>query len=290
MLDILKSYNFLVIAMGTMLLAFTSAMVGCISLHKGQSLIGDAIGHSAFPGVVLAFIFFRTRNPLILSLGAMVAGGISYFLIQFISNHSKIRFDASLAVFLSGFFGLGMVLKSYTQGNPKFVNASQSGLQNYIFGQAAYIMEADIRVIFTVSLFVLGLFVLFYKEYKLFLFDEEYAKTMGFPPKFMYFLLLIMIISLISVGLKLVGSILISSLLIFPVVTANQWSNDFGKVLWIAAISAMISAFIGTWLSSVFVGMSTGPAIICVMGIVALLSLLVSPKGILASLQRRRSL
>ncbi len=117
-MDLLLSYDFLVVAIGTMILSIASGFVGCVSLHKGQSLIGDAVGHASFPGIVIAFMLFRTRDPVILSLGALASGALAYALIQLVSGGTKIRLDASLAIFLSGFFGLGMVLKSYTQGNP----------------------------------------------------------------------------------------------------------------------------------------------------------------------------
>ena len=111
MLDILTSYTFKVVFAGTLLLSISSALVGALNLYKGQSLIGDAIGHSTFPGITLAFILFQSRNPLILLLGACISGGIAYYIIQKIKKTSIIELDASLAIVLSGFFGLVWYVK-----------------------------------------------------------------------------------------------------------------------------------------------------------------------------------
>ncbi len=289
-MDLLLSYDFLVVAIGTVILSIASGAVGCVSVHKGQSLIGDAVGHAAFPGIVVAFMLFRTRDPLILNLGALASGALSYALIQLISRGTKANLDAVLAVILSGFFGLGMVLKSHTQGNPDYAGASQSGLGTYIFGQASYMMYKDIFLIAIVAVISLSLLFIFYKEIKVFVFNEEYARTIGIKVTAMYAILLLMVMILISVGLKVVGAILISSLLIIPAVAANQWSDHFGVVLLISGLFGGISAFIGTLFSSLYQGMSTGPTIILIMGSLALVSMIIGPKGaIMRAINRRQS-
>ena len=128
LIQILFSYDFLVVAIGTVLLAIPSAIVGCFSVYKGQSLMADAVGHASYPGVVVAFMLFSIRSSVILTLGAAVFGILAYLTIQLIRKHSVIDFDAALAIVLTGFFGLGMVLKSYLQGNPLYMRASQSCL------------------------------------------------------------------------------------------------------------------------------------------------------------------
>ncbi len=288
-MNLLTSYDFLVVAIGTVILSVASGAIGCVSLHKGQSLIGDAVGHAAFPGIVVAFMLFRTRDPLVLNLGALASGALSYALIQLISRGTKAKLDAVLAVILSGFFGLGMVLKSHTQGNSDYAGASQSGLSNYIFGQASYIMIKDVVLISIVAIIALTLLFVFYKEIKVFVFNEEYARTIGIKVSAMYAILLLMVMVLISVGLKVVGAILISSLLIIPAVAANQWSNHFGKVLLVSGLFGGVSAFIGTLLSSLYQGMSTGPTIILIMGSFALLSMLFAPRGAIARYMRSKS-
>ncbi|MDY3052444.1 MAG: iron chelate uptake ABC transporter family permease subunit [Ndongobacter sp.] len=289
-MELLQSYSFQVIALGTMLLAAVAGVVGCFSVYRGQSLIGDAVGHASFPGVLIAFILFQTRAPGALLAGAIVTGAAAYLLIQTAHRHSKIGLDACLAIFLSGSFGLGMVLKSMIQGNPDFSQASQSGLSNYIFGQASYMLEADVLWIEIISLHCLALLLLFYKELKLVTFDPAYADSIGISTRLMNGVVLLMTIALIGVGLKAVGAILISSFLVLPCVAADQWTHRFSRVLLLSALFGAVSALLGTVLSTVVHGFSTGPSIILVCGSIALLSMLFGTRGALRrALQRRRS-
>lgn len=287
-LEVLGSYSFLIVALGTFILSAAAGSVGCVTVLKGQSLIGDAIGHAAFPGIVLAFMISLQKDPTILLLGAIFSGSIAFILIQVLRKNSKLDLDAILAVILSSFFGLGMVLKSHIQGNPNYKGASQSGIQNYIFGQAAYIMSKDIKLILAVAIPSLIMLFLFYKEIKLFIFDEVYSQTIGLNTGLINGIILVMTMSLIAAGLKIVGAILISSLLIVPAITALQWSDKFSVVLLIAGFTGGISAIVGTYISTVYNGMSTGPTIILVMTIFAFFSILVGPHGLIANIKMRR--
>ncbi|EKU72003.1 metal ABC transporter permease [Selenomonas sp. F0473] len=287
-MDILFNYTFQIVAVGSLVLAVTAGSVGAFSVYKGQSLIGDAIGHSTFPGIILAYMIFATRSPVVLLCGAIAAGAASYALIQLAHEDKRLGLDANLAVFLSGFFGLGMALKSFIQGNPDYAGASQAGLGTYIFGQAAYMLEIDVMLIFIVSALCLLILLVFYKELKLFVFDAEYARVAGLPCRLLNVLLLVMTISVIGIGIKAVGAILISSFLIIPCVAANQWSNEFSRVLVLSSGIGAVSALVGTYISTAEQGMSTGPCIILAACLIAFFSILFGPKGILARMLKRR--
>lgn len=289
-ISMITQYSFIVVAIGTMLLAMATGIVGTISILKGQSLIGDAVGHASLPGIILAFMISGRKSSVILMIGAIVAGIIAFMLIQLISEGSKIEADTAMAVILSAMFGLGMVLKSYIQGNSKFQGASQSGLASYIFGQAAYILKEDVYIILTVSIVSLVLFMIFYKEIKVYVFDTVYAYTIGINSRLLSLLIMIITMILIAAGLKAVGAILISSMLITPAVTGLQWSKSYEKVLFIAAATGAVSAFLGTFISSAVKGFSTGPSIILIMSIIALLSVLFAPRGIVRMLLNIRKM
>lgn len=280
---VLTSYTFLVVAFGTVILSIASAIIGSVSVIKGQSLIGDAIGHATFPGVVLAFMLFNIMETYVLVVGAMLMGILAFLLIQKVTDSSKVTLDSALALVLSGFFGLGMALKSYVQGNSSF--SSTQGIDNFIFGQAAYMLKSDVYLIITASVISLVIFFAFYEQLKIFVFDSIYARTIGINIKSMNMLVLIMTIGLISVGLKAVGAVLIVNILIAPAVVGQLWSNRFGAVLAIAAVVGGISAFIGTYISTAFTGIATGPAIILSLSFFVVISILFSSKGVI----RRRS-
>lgn len=282
-MEILRAYSFQIVALGTVILAITSSLVGSINLYKGQSLIGDAMGHSTLSGVIIAYMLFATRNPVILLLGAMTTASISYFMIEYAKKNSKIGLDANMAIYLSGFFGLGLVLKSYIQGNINFVGASQAGLDNYIFGQAAYLLQFDVILISICAIICTFIIAYFFKEFKVYLFDREFAMLTGIPVKILDYLVLFMTILTIGVGIKAVGVILISSFLIMPCVSARRWSDKYINTLIIGAIFSMLSALVGSYLSTMYKGFSTGPVIILVSGIIFLISLIFGKNGIIRS-------
>ncbi|GMA46045.1 metal ABC transporter permease [Tetragenococcus muriaticus] len=237
---------------------------------------------------MISFMLFQLRDPIILALGAFFSGVVAFFSIQLIEKNAKITLDSILAFVLSSFFGLGMVLKSYIQGNPEFSDASQAGLQNYIFGQAAYLMRNDVYLIILAAILAISLLLFFYKEIKIFVFDKQFARSVGINASFLNWLILIMSMVLIAVGLKAVGAILISSMLIAPGITGLQWSDRFPVVLFIAGVVGGISAFIGTYISSTVQGIPTGPMIILAMSVFAIFSILFSPKGLLLGMVRKK--
>ena len=269
---ILTDYSFWTVALGTMLFAFSTSMIGTISVLTRQSLIGDTLGHASYPGVILAFMLFQTRQPLVLMLGAMVAGYVSYGLVYLIVRYSHHSLLNSLSLVSVSFFSLGMILKQYIQGNAAFQGASQAGLGVYLFGQAAFIGKEDLFLVLMVSVISLSLFWRYYNAYKVSLFDPIFAETVGISSVFLSHLTRLLMISLIAVGLKLVGAVLMSSFLIAPASIGLLWGKHYHQTLGVAVITSVLSAFVGTYLSSVIKGLSTGPSIIVCMTLILLVS------------------
>ena len=287
MIDILSGYTFLIVAFGTVILAFASGIIGTVSVIKGQSLIGDAVGHATFPGIVIAFMLVGIRDTLALALGALILGIVAFLTIQLITEHSKITLDSALALVLSSFFGLGMALMSFVQGNPDFDGTQ--GLSDYIFGQAAYMLRSDVYLIIAASILSLLIFSLFYQQIKIYIFDPIYSRSIGISNPLMNFMVLATTITLIAVGLKAVGAILIVNLLIAPAVIGQLWSDRFLNVLLIAGTTGAIAAFIGTYISTAGDDIATGPAIILVLSAFVVFSMLFSRKGLLRrSIHRRK--
>lgn len=286
MIDTLTSYSFQVVAVGTMVLAFASGIIGTISVLKQQSLIGDAIGHAQFPGVVLAFMIVGTMDAYALMVGAVVLGALAFFTIQIIHQYSKISLDASLAIVLSSFFGFGMALKSYVQGNPGFGHTG--GIDDYIFGQAAYMLRADVYIILAVAITSLILFAVFYQRIKIYIFDPVYSQMIGNSARAMNALVLVMTIGLIAAGLKAVGVILIVNLLIAPGIIGLMWSKQFLHVCIIAGISGAVSAFVGTYISTTYAGFATGPTIILCLTVIVIISITFGPNGFMKTRGTKR--
>ncbi len=290
MFSLLGSYAFLIVAIATMLLASASAILGAMSVLQKQSLIADALGHASYPGVVLAFMLFASREVPLLLLGAGIIGCLACALIQGLAQRSHIQRDNLLAIILSGFFGLGLLLKSYIQGNPQFQGASQAGLRDYIFGQAAFLGMEDARRIAFVSIFCLIFIWIFYRPLRVFLFDPNYAHCLGYRRRPLNLLILGLTVLMVTLGLRSVGAILMSSLFITPISCARLYSQRLGKCLGLSALFGALSALGGSALSTLYSGLPTGPAIVTFLSIFYFVSLLFAPRGILRrSMAKRRS-
>lgn len=270
----LSDYSFWTVALGTMIFALATSILGTVTVLTRQSLVGDTLSHAAYPGVILAFMLFQQREPLLLMMGAMLLAYLSYglvYLIRMYSGHSLLN---SLSLVSVSFFSLGLLLKQWLQGNPLFQKGSQAGLGVYLFGQAAFMTKSDLMLIIMVSVLILVSFMIFYPSFKLYLFDRSWAETIGVRTVFLDHLVRLSMVALIAVGLKVVGAVLMSSFLIAPACIGLIWARHYRQMLQIVAVSGVVSAICGTYLSSVIANVSTGASIILVMTGIFLLSLI----------------
>lgn len=278
MVALFSDYTFLLVMSSCAVLAAVSSMIGLVIVLQKESLVGDALSHAALPGVVIAFLIIQEKNTLILLFGAFISGIIAVGIIYFIKNNTKLPFDGILAVILSAFFGLGMVLLTYSQ---KLPNAAQAGLKSFIFGQASSIIAEDAKLIFIVAGASLLLFILFWKEIKIYVFDPLFAQNSGFGKVVMQGLISVIMMVVIITELQTVGIILTSAMLIAPGVASLQWTKKFSVAMLLAVIFGVVSAVIGTTFSAMFQNVPTGPAIVVVMTSITLLSILFGTRGVL---------
>jgi len=285
-ISLLSDYTFQTVALGSALLGVISGVLGSFAVLRKQSLLGDGVSHSALPGVVLVFILFGSKRTEALLLGALVSGLVSTLLIVSIVRNTRIKFDSALALVMSVFFGLGLVLLTYVQ---KIPNSNQAGLKRFIFGQASTLMQRDILLMGVCGVVLLLLVVLFWKEFKLFTFDSDFAQSLGFSPGKLNLLLSFMIVLSIIIGLQTVGVILMSAMLIAPAVAARQWTNKLWIMVLLSAVFGAVSGVIGTAASSLVTKLPTGPAIVVCVSLIVMVSVLFAPgRGILFRIYRRR--
>jgi manganese/zinc/iron transport system permease protein len=286
LISLLGDYTFQTVALGSILLGLISGVLGSFAVLRKQSLLGDGVSHSALPGVVMAFILLGSKNTEILLLGALITGLMSTFFITGIVRHTRIKFDSALALVMSVFFGMGLVLLTYVQRIP---NSNQAGLKRFIFGQASTLLQRDIVLMAICGAVLLALVFLFWKEFKLFTFDSDFAQSLGFSPAKLNLLLSFMIVLAIIIGLQTVGVILMSAMLIAPAVAARQWTNKLWVMVTLSALFGAISGVTGTALSSLMTKLPTGPAIVVCVSLIVIISILFAPgRGILHRLYRRR--
>ena len=272
---LISDHTFRTVALGCLLLGMVSGILGCFAVLRKQSLLGDAVSHASLPGVCLAFLFTNVKNTEVLLLGALITGIVCIGLIQLIQNYTKIKFDSALALILSVFFGLGLVLLSYLN---KLPGANKSGLNKFIFGQASTFIKRDVNIIFITGIILLIIIILFWKEFKIVSFDSDFAKTLGFPSNKIEILISILIVTTVIIGIQAAGVILISAMLISPAVAARQWTDKLSIMVILAAFFGGISGLLGTLISISESNLPTGPVIVIIISIIVVISILFSNK------------
>ena len=172
-----------------------------------------------------------------------------------------------------------MLLLTYIQ---KLNNTQQAGLDTYLFGQAATLLEKDVWLMVLVTGISLLIVLLFWKEFKLLLFDSEYGKTLGFNTRFIDILITSFIVIAIVLGLQTVGVVLMSAMLLAPAAAARQWTNSLGVMVILAAIFGTFSGVFGTAISASQNNLPTGPVIVLISSIFVVVSFVFSPsRGLL---------
>jgi manganese/zinc/iron transport system permease protein len=278
-IELFTDTTLLTITIGTMVLGATSGMLGSFAVLRKESLLGDAISHAALPGIVLAFLITGSKESYVLLFGALIVGLIGTIWIRSIIHKTHLKTDTALGLILSIFFGFGMLLLTYVQ---KLPNANQAGLDKYLFGQAATLINQDVYILIGITVVAIIVLFLFWKEFKIMLFDSNYAKTLGFNVKFIDILISFFIVLTIVLGLQTVGVVLMSALLLAPAAAARQWTNSLGKMVLIAAFIGALSGLIGTGISASEDNLPTGPVIVMVASTLVLFSFIFSPtRGIL---------
>lgn len=285
-MDFLFDYTLRNVLLGTLLLGLGSGFVGTFVLLRKQSLVGDAVSHAALPGIVIAFLITGTKSLLFLLIGAGISGLLGMLCIYAISNTTKIKTDGAQGIILGVFLGMGFLLLTHVQ---KLPNAAKAGLDKFIFGQAATIMQQDVIMIFFVELVIILCIFLFWKELKVSTFDPDFSAAIGFSPKKIELILTAAIVAAIVIGIQAVGVILMSALLVAPAAASRQWTDKLGYMSIIASVSGGLCGAGGSIISSKVPRLSTGPVIVLLLSAFAIFSIIFSPhRGVLQRLLRRK--
>lgn len=286
--NLLGSSTLRVVGTGAAILGAVSGALGCFALLRRQSLVGDAVSHAALPGIALAFLLTGTKTSLGLLAGAALAGWLGMLFVQAVVRTTRLDEDTALGLVLATFFGLGLVLLAFLQRKPK---ASQAGLDTYLFGQAATMLREDVVLLTCVGVLLAALVALFWKEFILITFDREYAATIGYPVHRLEIVLTVLVVGAITLGLRTVGVILMSAMIVAPAAAARQWTNRTHKMVGLAALFGAVAGAGGAIVSSLVPNLPTGPTIVLIATGWALASLLIGARrGLLWQWLRRRML
>lgn len=273
------------VLVGTTLFGFSAGVLGCFAFLRKRSLIGDALAHAALPGVCIAYLLTGTKVQGVLILGALGSGLIASYILNAIVRHSRIKEDAAIGLVLSVFFGIGIMLLTHIQHLPM---GNQSGLDKFLFGQAASLIGKDLYLFGGLAAAVITVTFLAYKEFKVIAFDPGYAETIGIPVRRMDVLLTLLIVTVVTAGLQAVGVVLMAAMLITPAAAARQWTNQLWRMLLLAGIFGAVAGSAGAIASAVAPRMPTGPWIVMAITAIFVVSIVFAPqRGILARVLRQ---
>ena len=272
--DLVFDHTLRTIALGAALLGIVSGALGTYAVLRKQSLLGDAMSHAALPGIALAFLLTGSKQSFAFVLGAALAGWLGTLLIMAIVRTTRIKYDSALGLVLSVFFGFGLVLLTFLQRRP---DASQAGLDRFLFGQAASILERDLLTMAALGGIALVIAAAFWKEFKLLSFDADFGGTLGFPMRALDVLVTGLLVVAIVIGLQTVGVVLMSAMVVAPAAAARQWTDRLGVMVVLAAALGALAGVTGAVVSSAAARMPTGPTIVVAASLLVAVSLLFAP-------------
>lgn len=238
--------------------------------------MGDTLSHATLPGVGLAFMFAvwlggDGKSLPILLTGAAITGLLGCATVLFIRSHTRIKDDAAMGIVLSVFFGAGVAVLGLIQAMPE---GSAAGLESFIYGKTASMVLRDFKILSLVTLCVLGLSLLLFKELRLLCFDEAFAASLGWPVRALDLLLMGLVTAVTVAGMQSVGLILIIAFLITPAAAARFWTNRLDRMLALSACIGGASGWLGASVSAFFPRLPAGALIVLVAAAFFALSLL----------------
>ncbi|WP_312318180.1 metal ABC transporter permease [Atlantibacter hermannii] len=242
------------------LIALPCALLSCFLVLKGWALMGDAMSHAVFPGVVIAWML-----GLPFASGAFVAGMLCALATGYLKDNSRIRHDTAMGIVFSGMFGFGLVLYVWLQPDVH--------LDHILFGDMLGIGFADIRDTALVTLLTVGIIAAIWRDLLLHAFDPVQAQAVGLHTRLLHYGLLALLALTIVASLKAVGIILAIAILIAPGAIAFLLTRTFGAMLLVSVVVALVASLSGVWLSFYF-DSAPAPTIVLVFSLLFVLAML----------------
>ncbi|MGF1656340.1 MAG: iron chelate uptake ABC transporter family permease subunit [Verrucomicrobiales bacterium] len=272
---------------GSALLGIGCGVMGSFLLVRRLSLMGDALSHAVLPGVALGFLWSMQKDPVAIFIGATVAGLLGAATAHWLQVTTKHKEDANLGFVLAGFYGLGIVLLTMIQNLPE---GNKSGLDKFLFGQAAALGREDVLLLAAVVGVCVALVWLFFNEFRLASFDVGFARSIGMPVQTLHYVIMLLLAFAIVSSLQAVGVVLVTAMLVIPPATAYLLTDRFARMIWLSALFGLAAGVLGAFLSFVGKNLPTGPFMVLAAASLFVLAFLFGPKhGVLARWWRQHS-
>ncbi len=243
-------YGFMVRALlASLMVGLTCSTLGVYVILQGMSFFGDALSHAILPGIVLAYLF---GWPL--AIGALIFGILTAVGIGALTHQGNVREDTAIGIIFAGSFALGVAMLSTVGGYAV-------DLAHILFGDVLAVSIRDLWIMLALSVGILLVVILFYKELLVMTFDPMLAKVLRLPTTFFRYLLLVLIALTIVTALQTVGIALVLAMLVTPAATAQLLTRRMHIMMIVAAICGMSANLIGLYFSY-YVNIASGPAMV----------------------------
>lgn len=234
------------------LVSLCASLLGVSLVLKRYSMIGDGLSHVGF-GILAIATALGFTTPLYIAIPVVI---ITAILLLKVGNNSKIKSDSAIAIISSSALAIGVAVTSLTTG-------MNTDTCNFMFGSILAMSETDVILSVVVSIIVSILFVIYYRKLFIVTFDEDFAKASGLKVSRYTNLIAILTAIVIVVGMRMMGTMLISSIIIFPALSSMRVFKTFKKVVISSGIISVVCFILGIYFSYVL-NISTGAMIVLV--------------------------
>ncbi|EWG08925.1 metal ABC transporter permease [Cytobacillus firmus] len=270
MISGILQYEFLQNAFLTgMIIGIIAPLLGVFIVVRRLSLIADALSHVTLAGIAASlllekkFIGLSGLNPLYMGMAFSVAGSLFIEKLRAVYKHYQ---ELAIPIILSGGIGLGVIFISLADG-------FNTDLFSYLFGSVSAVSRLDLWTILIISVLVIALVVLLYKELFLLSFDEEHAKASGIAAKSVHFIFIVMVALVIAASMRIVGILLVSSLMTLPVAASIRIAKGFKQTIFLSMLFGEISVLGGLTISY-YIDLAPGGTIVMIAVLILIATIL----------------
>lgn len=240
-------------------ISFSAALIGVILTLKNYSMIGHGLGEVGFAALALALAF--NLPSIAVAIPIVIVAAI---IIMIISQKKGESADIIIALVATGALAIGVIITAATSG-------FGTDAYNYMFGSILTMTQSDVILSVVITVLSIGIYLVFYNRLFLITFDEKYAKATGINVTFYQFLIALITALVVVVGMRMMGTMLISSLIVFPAIIAKKFTTSFKGLVVMSVITSILCFLIGIF-TSFFLNMPTGAGIVLVYIILLVIS------------------
>ncbi|PLR93845.1 metal ABC transporter permease [Bacillus sp. T33-2] len=270
MITAVMQYEFLQNAFLTgIIIGIIAPLLGVFIVVRRLSLIADALSHVTLAGIAASLLLekklllFTGVNPIYMGMAFSVAGSLFIEKLRSVYKHYQ---ELAIPIILSGGIGLGVIFISLADG-------FNTDLFGYLFGSVSAVSRTDLWTILAISIFVIVVIILLYKELFLLSFDEEHARATGIAAKSLHFIFIIMVALVIAASMRIVGILLVSSLMTIPVAASIRIARGFKQTIFMSVLFGEASVLGGLSLSY-YLDLAPGGTIVIIAVLILIITII----------------